>query len=146
MQWRDSLAGVLGGFADVLAKRSTEKERETLHAGQAWQQAATSLALALMSGADISACNCPTHMGTCNCELPSQAEIFHRSSPKAIAPCALIKVCICTYAEHRTSTQLCPSLSMHYLDLVSRGAQTSQPSHGGAAVPYCSECRQRKSW
>ena len=70
MQWRDSLGGVLGGFADVLAKRSAEKERETLRACQVWQQAAASLALALMSGTGISACRCPPHMTTCNCRLP----------------------------------------------------------------------------
>ncbi len=70
MQWRDSLGGVLGGLADVLAKRSAEKERETLRACQVWQQAAASLALALMSGAGISACRCPLHMSTCNCRLP----------------------------------------------------------------------------
>ena len=71
MQWRDSLGGVLGGLADVLAKRSAEKERETLRACQVWQQAAASLALALMSGAGISACRCPLHMSTCNCRLRS---------------------------------------------------------------------------
>ena len=93
MQWRDSLAGVLAGFADVLAKRSAEKERETLRACQAWHQAAASLALALMSGAGISACRCPPHMATCNCKLSMQRRMFHRSTDRATASCALHKLC-----------------------------------------------------
>lgn len=67
-QWRDSLAGILSGFAEVLAKRSAEKERETLGACQIWQQSAANLALALMSGAGISACRCPPHVTSCQCE------------------------------------------------------------------------------
>ena len=70
MQWRDSLAGVLGGFADVLAKRSAEKEREALRTCQVWQQTAATLALALMSGAGIGICICPPHIASCNCKPP----------------------------------------------------------------------------
>ena len=60
---------MLGDFADVLAKRSVEEERETLRTRQAWQQSATSLALALMSGAGISACRCPPQASKCSCKL-----------------------------------------------------------------------------
>ena len=52
-------------FPEVLAKRGVEKELEALRARQAWQQAAAGLALALMSGAGISACKClPQASGT----------------------------------------------------------------------------------
>ena len=43
----------------MLAKRGVEKELEALRARQAWQQAAAGLALALMSGAGISAWQVP---------------------------------------------------------------------------------------
>ncbi len=65
MQWQDSLESILRDFPEVLAKRGVEKELEALRARQAWQQAAAGLALALMSGAGISACKClPQASGT----------------------------------------------------------------------------------
>lgn len=71
---------MLGNFADVLAKRSVEKEQETLRTRQAWQESAASLALALMSGAGISACRCPPQASKCNCKL-----ILHKTH------CSLLK-------------------------------------------------------
>lgn len=69
MQWQDSLAGALGDLPEVLAKRSTEREREAARYCQAWQQAAAGLALALMAGAGLSACRCPPHAASkCHCE------------------------------------------------------------------------------
>ena len=68
MQWQDSLEGILRDIPEVLAKRSAEKEREALRARQAWQQAAAGLALALMSGAGISACKCLPQASGTQCE------------------------------------------------------------------------------
>ena len=68
VQWQDCLEGVLRDIPEVLAKRSAEKERETLRARQAWQQAAAGVMLALMSGAGISACKCLPHASGTPCE------------------------------------------------------------------------------
>ena len=68
VQWQDSLEGVLRYFPEVLAKRGVEKERKALRPRQAWQQAAAGLALALMSGAGVSACKCLPHASGTPCE------------------------------------------------------------------------------
>ena len=98
MQWRDSLAGVLGGLADVLAKRSAEKERSTLRTCQAWQQAATTLALALMSGSGISICKCPPHMASCNCERPAPITFQVKEGMRADAVGASPEDCVRNFA------------------------------------------------